>query len=118
MNQVIITGRLGKDAYFQPAEDSKKAFAVLEVAVDQGEGRDGTKREPMWFHCKAFGVVAERIARKKLKTGDQMLVQGSMNCSTVKDEQSGEYYKLGEFVIGYTEIQTRKHKQSEDSPQG
>lgn len=103
MNQVIITGRLGKDAYFQAATDDKKAFAAFDLAVNQGQDHDA-----MFVPCKAFGATAEKIGSKDLKKGDLILVQGSLDCSKVKDDQSGEYYGLGGVIVGYTEIQARK----------
>lgn len=83
MNEVILIGRLTKDAQLGYTSNTQKAVARFTLAVDRiGEGTD-------FIPCVAFGKQAENI-EKYVKQGNRLAVHGRI--------QTGSYEKDGQKV--------------------
>ncbi|MCR5691106.1 MAG: single-stranded DNA-binding protein [Eubacterium sp.] len=90
MNKIILMGYLSKDPELQVSQGEKETkFARFDIAVN----RRKNKNEADFFHCTAFGKMAEFI-EKYFHKGSRMLVSGRM--------ESNDYTnKNGEKVYGY-----------------
>jgi single-strand DNA-binding protein len=83
MKQIVIAGRLGKDAELRRTQDGT-AVLNFTVAVDDGYGeRKGT----LWFDCSLFGKRGEAL-EPHLSKGNAVTVSGDLG----KREHDGKTY--------------------------
>jgi single-strand DNA-binding protein len=93
-NQIIITGRIGKDPEVRHSAEGKpwSFFSVAEGRRDQ---------EPTWFDVKCFGRLAEVMGEYGGK-GRQILVAGRMVQETY--EKNGETRKAWKLIASSIEF--------------
>ncbi len=88
-NQCMVVGNLGADPKERGATKSGPivGFSVAEnvQALDEETGEYKTVHIN-WFNVTSFGSIAER-AKKHLKKGDRVMVQGRMRVSQYEDKQ-------------------------------
>lgn len=90
MNEVIMTGRMTKDAELKYTPN-QKAYCNFCIAVDKRGRSDGAN----FFNCTAFGKTAEAISTY-LGKGRKILITGSLDTSdyTRKDGTKMTEYKV------------------------
>jgi single-strand DNA-binding protein len=78
MNNLVITGNLGKDPELKFSADGK-AIASFSLAVGQRIKVDGawTDGQAIWFQAKLFGPQAEKSI-DRLRKGDTVSVSGRL----------------------------------------
>lgn len=76
MNNITISGRLGKDAVTRDAGDT--TATGFSVAVDDGYG---DKKKTLWFDCTMWGQRGEKLA-PYLTKGTRVSVAGSVGLRT------------------------------------
>lgn len=100
MNNVQLLGRLTKDVELRVSKKNKKSFAYFTLAVSNGE-------DAMFIDCVAFDKLAETI-EKYVKKGNRLLVEGSINAFTYKDEDGNNRKSTNVFVNKITFIEYAK----------
>lgn len=87
MNNLVITGNLGKDPKLAFSKDGK-AVASFSLAVGQRAKKDGewVDVEPMWFQVTFFGIPGERVV-DRYKSGDTVTVSGRLGQSSYVDKE-------------------------------
>jgi single-strand DNA-binding protein len=90
MNNLIVTGNLGKDPKLTFSKDGK-AIASFSLAVSQRVKKDNewVDGKPMWLQTKFFGGMAEKIA-DRYAVGDTVTVSGRLEQSWYTDKDTGE----------------------------
>ena len=87
MNQLTITGNLGKNPEIVWTKDGK-AITNMSVAVRQRKKENGewVDDKPMWLQVKFFGTLAERVV-DQYHSGNLVTVQGRLQQTfyTAKD---------------------------------
>ena len=78
MNQLTITGNLGKNPEIVWTKDGK-AITNMSVAVRQRKKENGEwiDDKPMWLQVKFFGTLAERVV-DQYTTGNLVTVAGRL----------------------------------------
>lgn len=96
MNSITLTGRLVKDVH------SGKGYSAFTLAVDKGlskekmaEYKEQNKPTADFIPCMAFSKTGE-LAKKFLRRGSKILVQGSLSIRNVSE---GDVYKSFTNVI-------------------
>ena len=113
MNNVTITGRLGKDPEVKPYGDNKM-LVKFSIATNDGFG---DKKKTNWHNCTAFGKPAEIIS-KYVKKGDQICVNGSIDYN----EHEGKRYtsvNVNNFTLlgsSNSQSKTKVKEKEEDLP--
>lgn len=105
MNNVTITGNLGRDAEHRQMPDGT---TVLSFSVADSQGRE---KPVIWWNCSLFGKRAESLGQYLIK-GTPVTVVGQLS--------EREFTKDGEKRIGrdvrVTDIALQGAKQSTDAP--
>lgn len=83
MKQIVIAGRLGKDAELRRTQDGT-AVLNFTVAVDDGYGE---RKSTLWFDCSLFGKRGEAL-EPHLSKGSAVTVSGDLG----KREHDGKTY--------------------------
>lgn len=78
MQEVIITGNIGKDAEVIRRKDGQEVLSFT-VAVSNGKESNGEERKPTWFSVFVIGNY-QNVAPYLVK-GTRVLVKGRMNAS-------------------------------------
>lgn len=85
VNKVILLGRIGKDV---EQKFSKNGLAIANVSLATTEKlKDGEKTT--WHDVVCFGGSAEYL-HKRVRTGDQLYVEGRIDKSEYKDKQGNK----------------------------
>ena len=101
MNNVILMGRLTRDAELNYSKNGK-AFTRFSIAINRiGEGTD-------FINCVAWEKTAETIA-EYFKKGQRILVQGSI--------RTGSYEKNGQTIYT-TDVLVSRFEFIESNKQG
>lgn len=90
MNKTIFTGRLVKDVEY----NEEKKYARFTLALNE---RTGDKKIPLYINHIAFGSLAE-LAKKYLKKGSKVLVEGKFTQNQEKREQISFIAEKIEFL--------------------
>jgi single-strand DNA-binding protein len=72
-HQIILPGRITKDAVMRYTQDGK-AVSNFDLAVDDGFGSD---KKTIWFRCSLWGKLAEALT-DYLKKGTPATVFGNL----------------------------------------
>ena len=75
MNNITITGRLGRNPELKTAQNGTE-YTNFVVAVDRRPEKDGTKKTD-WFNCTSFNKQAAMICTY-FKKGDGIEIRGRM----------------------------------------
>ena len=105
MNNVILMGRLTRDAELNYSKNGK-AFTRFSIAINRiGEGTD-------FINCVAWEKTAETIA-EFFKKGQRILVQGSIRTGSYK--KNGQNIYTTDILISRFEfIESSKKKYADD----
>lgn len=90
MNKTIFIGRLTKDVEY----NEEKKYARFTLALNE---RTGDKKIPLYINHIAFGSLAE-LAKKYLKKGSKVLVEGRFTQNQEKREQISFIAEKIEFL--------------------
>ncbi|WP_307988773.1 single-stranded DNA-binding protein [uncultured Fusobacterium sp.] len=90
MNKTIFIGRLTKDVEY----NEEKKYARFTLALNE---RAGDKKIPLYINHIAFGSLAE-LAKKYLKKGSKVLVEGKFTQNQEKREQISFIAEKIEFL--------------------
>lgn len=82
MNDIKLLGRLSKDPELKQSSQGK-AYTWFTLAVP----RQNNREQADFFRCVAFGKLAESLD-KHCNKGRQLLINGRMEVSQKKDEQT------------------------------
>jgi single-strand DNA-binding protein len=112
MNNLIITGNLGKDPELKFSADAK-ALANFSLAVGQRVKVDGVWIDgpAMWFQVKVFGPQAEK-AVDRLRKGDTITVSGRIGEAHWMTKEGGPASSLEIYVNDFHKVE-RATKQDE-----
>jgi len=99
MNQVFVTGHVGKDPRYKTT-DSGFNCLTFSLGINDGyKDKEGVWQDKTtWINCKVFGKTAEKH-REIMKKGTSVFVCGSI--------ESGSYHKDGGKIY-YTNILVTK----------
>ena len=98
MNNLTITGNLGKDPVLTFTNDNK-AVATFSIAVSQNvrQGDSWVDGPTLWLKVTFFGAIAERIV-DRYKKGDTATVSGKLVYEEYKNADGEE--KSGLKILG------------------
>ena len=82
MQNITISGNVGKDAELRDTRDSK--VLSFNVGVKNGFGKDAGS---VWYRCSLWGKAAESFSGS-LKKGTKVLIEGEPNAQ----EHNGKAY--------------------------
>lgn len=115
MNQLIITGNLGKDPEIIWTKDGT-AITNMSVAVRQRKKENGewTDAEPMWLQVKFFGKLAESVVESYHK-GNLVTVSGRLQQThyTAKD---GSAATSLDVIANEIQPVEKRVKETEEAP--
>jgi single-strand DNA-binding protein len=84
LNKCIVSGHLGQDPTTVETENAPTRFSI---AVNERWGTGSEKKERVnWFPVVVWGNVA-KMAKKYLKKGSHVLVEGSLRLNEWEDEK-------------------------------
>lgn len=114
MNNLIITGNLGKDPEIKFTPDGK-AIGSFSMAVGQRVKADGVWIDgaPMWLQVKFFGVQGEKIIDRFAK-GDTVTVSGRLVQSNWTTKEGTPATTLELF--GSDAVKVERQKSNEEAP--
>lgn len=99
-NQVIVTGRLGKDPEVRRLNngDSVASFSVAvgESWKDKNSGERKEKTE--WVNISVFNENLVKIAESYLRKGSRVLIQGKLKTRKWQDQSGNDKY-MTEVVL-------------------
>ena len=115
MNQITISGRLGRDPEVKKSTKSGKPYTTLSVGVKRGyKEEDPTD----WFKVFVGGNAAEAIA-KNMKKGGRIVVTGKMTVNTYEKDGKTLYdhtIMADDFVIcDFASEKKEEEKKDEES---
>lgn len=85
MNNLIISGNIGKDAELQYLQNGT-ALLKFSIAVERAYQKDKKNKVSDWFNVVMFGKFAEIMATH-VKKGAKVLVSGEMQLTYDKEKQ-------------------------------
>ena len=89
MNTVILLGRLGADPVFRENDAYKVCF--LSLATNEFYLKGGERvQKTLWHRISVFGERYAEYAKKYLKKGDQVLLEGKLNYKKVLQDDGQE----------------------------
>ena len=90
MNQVILSGHLGKAPELRVTPDGK-SVANFSMATENSYNKDGERveKEPTWHRVTVWGKVADNCG-KFLTSGSHVLVVGRIENGEYVDKKTGE----------------------------
>ena len=91
MNNVLLMGRLTKDAEFTKGTKQKKGYAKFTLAVPRG------KDDADFINCVAFDKTGELISTY-VKKGNRLIVEGSLNIRSYDDKDGNKQYATNVIV--------------------
>lgn len=109
LNQITITGRLGRDPEIKTTGDGQD-WCTFSVAVNR-YAKKGEQAKADWFNCTAFGKTAAFIANYFHK-GDGITIVGHMQ-SDKKDDKT--YWNL---IVDRPYFEHVKKTETEDGLDG
>lgn len=115
INNLIITGNLGKDPEIKFTPDGK-AIGSFSLAVGQRMKKDNewVDAPPMWLQVKFFGTQGEKIIDRFSK-GDTVTVSGRLTQSHWTDKDGVEKVTLEVFGSDVVKIERQKSALAEES---
>lgn len=90
MNQVILTGRLTRDAEISYTQ-SQMTVARFSLAVDRGKDKNGESRGADFPNCVAFGKTAENLERYSGK-GLRVAISGHIQTGSYEKQDGTKVY--------------------------
>ena len=87
MNVATLAGRVGADAELNYTK-SGMAVASFSLAIDNGKGKDGEKKAPLWAKCVLWDKRAESLS-KYITKGSVVVVSGPVSSEAWISKQDG-----------------------------
>lgn len=116
MNHITITGRLGKDPELKTSGTGSE-YCQFSVAVDRRKTKEDQEKQTDWFRCVAFGKTAVFID-KYFKKGKGIELEGRMENSPYKDEDTDKNRDSWQFIVERVEFPKGKGGEGSQSPEG
>lgn len=91
MNHVFLIGALARDPELRYTPSGMAVFEATVAGEDHVIGNDGRERQLPWYHrVSILGKPAEWQAERNLKSGDAVLVEGSLEYSQWESPEGGK----------------------------
>lgn len=113
MNQVILIGRLTKDAELRYTQ-SNIACANFDLAINNGKDKNGNSRSADFIRVVVWDKQAENLKQYQ-KKGSQVAVEGSIKTQSWEDEKGNKRYKT--YVLAKKVIFLDSRRIEEPLPQ-
>lgn len=88
MKQLFAVGRVGNDAEVTYTPDGT-AVAKFSVAIDNGKGKNGERKDATWIKCALWRERAEKLA-PYIKKGIVVAVSGDVTARAWNDKNTNE----------------------------
>jgi len=86
MQITIIAGNVGKDAVLRRTQNDD-AVLSFNVAVSNGNDKNGNKRESTWYACSVWGKRAESL-ENHIKKGTKLSLSGRVGVNVYEGRGS------------------------------
>ena len=113
MNQIIITGTVGKDPALTKTKNGDSSafisvYARRSTNADKGD----------WFNCFVFGKIVDSLVSKYVKKGTKVAITGEMQFGEKEryDGTTQQTYTI--FVKEFQIIQTKEYNQKPNNKDG
>jgi single-strand DNA-binding protein len=104
MNQVVLTGNIGRDTEMRYTQNGTAVASASLAVSEKWTGKDGSKQEKtIWVRLSFWGKQAEN-AHKIIKKGTGLLVVGSLEESSAFMGQDGKPRASTEVKVRTFEI--------------
>lgn len=91
MNHVYFVGALARDPELRYTPSGVPVFEATVAGEDHVIGNDGRERRLPWYHrVSVLGKPAEWISERNLKSGDIVMVEGSLEYSSWDAPEGGK----------------------------
>lgn len=91
LNNVILMGRLTRDAEVRYSQGSNTAVARFTLAVDRDYQKEGEERAADFISCVAFNKTAEFI-EKYFKQGNMLAITGKIQTGSYVNKDGQKVY--------------------------
>lgn len=121
LNQVIITGRFGKDPEVKTTS-SGKAYVNFSIANNQGykDAAGNYVDKTNWIDCVAWDALAEKVIGKHCVKGTKCTIVGMLDTSSWTDSDGNNRHstkvKVNEFYFADTKDTNSSVAQSQMQP--
>lgn len=90
-NQVLITGRLGRDPQMLELPKSKAKVVKFSLAYSNNyKDKSGNwQSDTEWYNVEAWGNQGERIMEKARK-GTEVIIEGKIRCKQYEDKDGNK----------------------------
>lgn len=114
INRVQLKGRLGKNPEHTKFDGGGQLSGFSLATTSRWKNKEGEIVEKtLWHRIKAFGKTAE-VAKKYLKKGNEVFLEGSINYTEWDDPKSGEKREGVEILVSNLSLLTRPGTKSEN----
>lgn len=115
-NQLILVGRLGRDAEVAQTKNGYPYVKLALATADLVKNASGNYEEhTIWHQIVYFGERAQKMS-SLLKKGTQILVRASLDYRDI--EADGKKYRLPDIKVDEVVLLSSAARTSESSPQG
>ena len=113
MNEVRISGKLGKDMVLRPTSNPNLNVGSFSIAVPKKSKKDPSGYETLWFDVTAFGSVATDNQHSLVK-GAKVEITGRLDYQTWLDKESGA--KRSKVCLIASELVVEQRQPEEERP--
>ena len=113
MNQVILIGRMTKDAEVKNTS-TQKSFCTFSLAVDRNYKDQNGERQADFINCVAWGSTCGLISHY-FKKGDKFGVIGELQSRSYEDNNGQKRY-VTEVIVNHVEFVTGKPVEKSNAP--
>jgi len=99
-------GRTSSDVVLQKSESGKE-YVAFGFAHDRGFG---DKKETDWYNCRAFGDVAQRMAKAQIKKGSSLFLTGELELKNYVDKENITRQSVNFNILSWSFVPTGKPK--------
>lgn len=119
LNNVILMGRLTRDAEVRYSQGSNTAIARFTLAVDRDYQKEGEERAADFISCVAFNKTAEFIERY-FKQGSMLAITGKIQTGSYVNKDGQKVYTTEVIVdkASFTGEKKGDNKQTAGEPVG
>lgn len=110
LNNVILMGRLTRDAEVRYSQGSNTAIARFTLAVDRDYQKEGEERAADFISCVAFNKTAEFIERY-FKQGSMLAITGKIQTGSYVNKDGQKVYTT-EVVVDKASFTGEKRNDS------
>ena len=99
-------GRTSADVVLQKSESGNE-YVAFRFAHERGFG---DKKETDWYNCRAFGDMAQRMAKAQIKKGSALFLTGELELKNYIDKDNITRQSVNFNVLSWSFIPTGKPK--------